>query len=179
METFKYELVGKEQIIDEVKSEILGLELNIQEYDDKPWGGEFYISVESTDKFIDTFFPEVGKDVIHKYGTDLQPKFLIVLPGYRLSWQYHNRRCELWKVKKGPVGVMQSDTDEMPSHPMSVPEGALIMNGPKKRHRLIGLEGDDAGGGYGVVVEIWQHLDPEHLSDRLDIVRIADDTNRQ
>jgi mannose-6-phosphate isomerase len=41
-----------------------------------------------------------------------------------------------------------------------------------ERHRLIGLET------WGVVAEIWQHIDAAPPSDELDIVRVADDYDR-
>jgi hypothetical protein len=41
-----------------------------------------------------------------------------------------------------------------------------------ERHRLIGL--DD----YGVIAEIWQHIDTENPSDEDDIVRVQDDYGR-
>jgi hypothetical protein len=41
-----------------------------------------------------------------------------------------------------------------------------------ERHRLIGLQT------WGVVSEIWQHIDATSPSDELDIVRVADDYDR-
>lgn len=41
----------------------------------------------------------------------LSPKILIVKPNARLSWQYHNRRAEIWQVYKGTTGIIRSDTD--------------------------------------------------------------------
>ena len=46
-----------------------------------------------------------------KIENKLSPKILIVKPNVRLSWQYHNRRAEIWQVYKGIVGVVKSDTD--------------------------------------------------------------------
>ncbi len=38
-------------------------------------------------------------------------KILIVKPEARLSWQYHNRRAEIWQVYKGSAGIIRSITD--------------------------------------------------------------------
>jgi mannose-6-phosphate isomerase len=46
-----------------------------------------------------------------KIGGKLSPKFLILNPNSRLSWQYHNRRAEIWQVLKGSAGIIKSDTD--------------------------------------------------------------------
>ena len=46
-----------------------------------------------------------------KIGGKLSPKILIVRPAARLSWQYHNRRAEIWQVYKGSAGIIRSNTD--------------------------------------------------------------------
>ena len=46
-----------------------------------------------------------------KIGGKLSPKILIVKPGARLSWQYHNRRAEIWQVYKGSAGIIRNDSD--------------------------------------------------------------------
>ncbi len=101
----------------------------------------------------------------------LSPKILVVAPNKRLSWQYHFRRSEIWKILSGIVGVKTSATDE---------EGGIQQLGPEtfikmekgERHRLIGLDS------WGIVAEIWQHTDPESPSDEEDIVRLQDDFGR-
>jgi mannose-6-phosphate isomerase-like protein (cupin superfamily) len=95
----------------------------------------------------------------------------VVEPGKRLSWQYHHRRAEIWKVIKGTVGVVTSDTDEekeVKKHEV----GSLIKLQKGERHRLVGL--DD----WGVLAEIWQHTDTDNPSDENDIVRVQDDFGR-
>ena len=47
-----------------------------------------------------------------KIGGKLSPKILIVKPEARLSWQYHDRRAEIWQVYKGTAGIIRSDYDE-------------------------------------------------------------------
>jgi mannose-6-phosphate isomerase-like protein (cupin superfamily) len=88
-----------------------------------------------------------------------------------LSWQYHHRRAEIWRVIQGPVGVKRSPTDtEGMLEILNVGDTITLQQG--ERHRLIGL--DD----YAVIAEIWQHTDSNHPSDEDDIVRVQDDFGR-
>jgi mannose-6-phosphate isomerase len=101
----------------------------------------------------------------------LSPKILIVKPKSRLSWQYHNRRAEIWQVYKGSTGIIRSNTDI--ENQMEVyDEGDQIILKQGERHRLIGL--DD----YSVVAEIWQHTNGDYPSDEEDIIRVQDDFGR-
>ena len=106
-----------------------------------------------------------------KIGGKLSPKILIVKPEARLSWQYQNRRAEIWQVFKGSVGIIKSDTD-IENEMKVYNEGDQIILQQGERHRLIGL--DD----YCVVAEIWQHTDANHPSDEEDIIRVQDDFGR-
>ena len=47
-----------------------------------------------------------------KIGGKFSPKILIVSPNSKLSWQYHHRRAEIWRVFKGKVGVSKSFDDK-------------------------------------------------------------------
>ena len=94
----------------------------------------------------------------------------MVKPNVKLSWQYHNRRAEIWQVFQGTVGVVQSQTDLENSMETFNP-GDQIKLEQGTRHRLVGL--DD----YGVVAEIWQHND-SIPSDEEDIIRVQDDFGR-
>jgi mannose-6-phosphate isomerase len=88
-----------------------------------------------------------------------------------LSWQYHNRRAEIWQVYKGAAGIIRSDSDE--ENQMKIyNEGDQIILQQGERHRLIGL--DD----YCVVAEIWHHTDANHSSVEDDIIRVQDDFGR-
>ena len=94
-----------------------------------------------------------------------------MLPGKRLSWQYHHRRSEVWKLIDGESGVIRSNTDEQKElEIMVVGENVVLQCG--ERHRLVGLDN------VGIIAEIWQHLDPENPSDEKDIVRVQDDYGR-
>ncbi|HSV11166.1 MAG TPA: hypothetical protein VLI68_10375, partial [Hanamia sp.] len=77
----------------------------------RPWGGFFVIDESQSQKFIDFFFMNVPDSDKSNEGK-ISPKILIVEKSKRLSWQYHHRRAELWKVIYGEVGIITSETDE-------------------------------------------------------------------
>ena len=106
-----------------------------------------------------------------KIGGKLSPKILIVKPNARLSWQYHNRRAEIWQVYKRSAGIIRSDTN-IENEMEKYNEGDQIILKQGERHRLIGL--NEAS----VVTEIWQHTDANHPSDEDDIIRVQDDFGR-
>jgi mannose-6-phosphate isomerase-like protein (cupin superfamily) len=101
----------------------------------------------------------------------LSPKILLVAPEKRLSWQYHHRRAEIWKVVSGQVGVVRSETDQEGDLVVHT-TGEVIKLAQGERHRLVGLAEQ------GVIAEIWQHTDANHPSDEDDIVRVQDDFGR-
>ena len=45
---------------------------------------------------------------------NFSPKILIIAPNKRLSWQYHHRRSEIWKVVRGEINVVTSHDDKTP-----------------------------------------------------------------
>jgi mannose-6-phosphate isomerase-like protein (cupin superfamily) len=136
----------------------------------RPWGGFFVIDENQSKKFIDLFFNDV-KDSKKQSGGKISPKILIVEKGKRLSWQYHHRRSELWKVIGGSVGVVKSNTDtETEVQTKSLNDIIVLRQG--ERHRLIGLDS------WGIIAEIWQHTDNNNPSDEEDIVRVQDDFGR-
>jgi len=136
---------------------------------EKPWGAYFCIDENQAQVFSDKFFDGIDIDSL-KIENKLSPKILIVKPNVRLSWQYHNRRAEIWQVYKGQVGVVQSDTD-IENELKNYMPGDQIKLRQGERHRLVGLSD------YGVVAEIWQHTD-EIPSNEEDIVRVQDDYGR-
>jgi len=138
--------------------------------DQRPWGGFLVIEEQQAQEFSNQFFKGIEVDTL-KIGGKLSPKILIVAPNARLSWQYHNRRAEIWQVYKGSAGIITSDSDAETN--MKVyNEGDQITLKQGERQRLIGL--DD----YAVVAEIWQHTDANHPSDEDDIIRVQDDFGR-
>ncbi len=136
----------------------------------RPWGGFFVLEESQAPQFISTFFPHLSIEDFAGYEK-LSPKILVVAPNKRLSWQYHHRRAEIWKVIGGNAGIVISDTDE--ETPMrQLPIGTVIDLKKGERHRLIGVDE------WGIVAEIWQHTDPANPSDEDDIVRVQDDFGR-
>ena len=122
------------------------------------------------EKFIASYFPHLTKKELSISGK-LSPKILVVGPNKRLSWQYHFRRAEIWKLIGGTAGVVTSDTDhEKETTHLKI--GDIIQLKQGERHRLIGLDG------WGIVAEIWQHTDAENPSNEDDIVRLQDDFGR-
>jgi mannose-6-phosphate isomerase len=159
------------EIFNQVESFIQTQGYTIVDQDhDRPWGGFFVLQEDQAAKFAAQFFPHLSLDAI-QITQKLSPKFLVVAPQKRLSWQYHFRRAELWTVVHGPVGVAISETDEQ-QVPGTYQEEECITLPIGQRHRLIGLAQ------WGVVAEIWQHTDAEHPSDESDIVRLQDDFGR-
>ena len=136
----------------------------------RPWGGFLVIDETQAQDFSNKFFEGLDVNTL-KIGGKLSPKILIVKPEARLSWQYHNRRAEIWQVFKGSAGIIRSDSDEE-NEMKTYSEGDQIVLQQGERHRLIGL--DD----YCVVAEIWQHTDINHPSDEEDIIRVQDDFGR-
>ena len=136
----------------------------------RPWGGFFVIDEDQAQEFANTYFDGLDVSGLRVAGK-LSPKILLVKPKARLSWQYHHRRKETWRVVEGPVGIARSLTDEQ-SIVESFQTGETVVMEMGERHRLIGLES------WGVVAEFWQHTDPDNPSDEDDIVRVQDDYDR-
>ena len=136
----------------------------------RPWGGFFVIDEDQAQEFADIYFDGLDVSGLRVAGK-LSPKILLVKPMARLSWQYHNRRKETWRVVEGPVGIARSLTDEQ-SIVETFQTGENVVMEKGERHRLIGLES------WGVVAEFWQHTDPDNPSDEDDIVRVQDDYDR-
>ena len=108
--------------------EIIGYDFN------RPWGGFLLIDELQSEKFINEF---ISKD-LNKIDGRISPKILIVNPNSRLSWQYHYRRKEIWKVYKNTVGIVRSSDDN--ENDMCIHrEGDLIQFNKEERHRLVGL----------------------------------------
>ena len=137
---------------------------------ERPWGGFLVIDENQAQDFSNQFFKGLNVETL-KIGGKLSPKILIVKPKVRLSWQYHKRRAEIWRVFKGECGIIRSDTDK--ENKMKIyKEGDQIKLKQGERHRLIGL--DD----HSLVAEIWQHTDKNNPSNEGDIVRVQDDFGR-
>ena len=165
------ENVPKNQVFEEIRTWLSGLGLTIVDYDDKrPWGGYFVIDESQSAAFIETFFPHLKPDDFKNFRK-LSPKILLVAPRKRLSWQYHLRRSEIWKVAGGSVSVAVSATDDENSAQL-YKKGDIVELEKGERHRLIGVDQ------WGIIAEIWKHTDPDNPSDENDIIRVQDDFGR-
>ncbi len=154
-----------------VKNDILSLNLHIQKEDlNRPWGAFFLINEDQIEAFLNYFFISEDKSRIKITGR-MSPKILVIKPFRRLSWQYHKRRSEVWKVVEGEVDIVTSESDvEGPKSKLK--KGETLYIEKEERHRIIGLTD------YSIIAEIWQHTDSVP-SDEDDIVRIKDDFNRK
>lgn len=165
------EHIDKGELFSQIEEKLKAQGFEIDNIDQtRPWGGFFVINEDQAQKFADQYFDGLDVQGLRISGK-LSPKILIVAPNKRLSWQYHHRRAEIWRVTQGEVGVVTSATDEE-NELKRLTEGEFIRLSQGERHRLIGL------GEYGVVAEIWQHTDTENPSDESDIVRVQDDFGR-
>ena len=155
-----------------IENELTKHNLKIDSYDHtRPWGGFFVIKEEDAQRFSNIYFDSFDVDALRKAGK-LSSKILLVKPQARLSWQYHHRRAETWRVISGPVGVIRS-FDDVQKTMITHQKGDTITLKKGERHRLIGLDT------WGVVAEFWQHTDASLPSNEEDIVRLQDDYDRE
>lgn len=153
--------LGTRKEIETLGFKIIGYDFN------RPWGGFLLIDESQSKEFISKFISNEDLKIENK----VSPKILIVNPNSRLSWQYHYRRKEIWKVFKNEVGVIKSaDNNETEIKIFKMGDIIEIQKG--ERHRLIGLSD------FGIVAEIWIHTDSANPSDENDIVRLQDDYAR-
>ena len=163
---------SKEEVFDSIAEFIKeqGFEVVSQDKE-RPWGGFYVLNENQSPAFIEKFFSHLSLKDFEGFEK-LSPKVLVVGPEKRLSWQYHHRRAEIWKLIAGVAGVVISDTDEE-AEPYDLTIGKVINLKCSERHRLLGVQG-----GWGVVAEIWQHTDKDNPSNEDDIVRVQDDFGR-
>ena len=152
----------------DTKKQIESLGFNVIGHDfNRPWGGFLLIDESQSKEFITKFILNYDLKIENKVSS----KILIINPNSRLSWQYHYRRKEIWKVLKNNVGVIKS-TDNNETEMKICNMGDIIELHKEERHRLIGLSD------FGIIAEIWIHTDPANPSDENDIVRLQDDYAR-
>jgi mannose-6-phosphate isomerase len=163
---------SKKEIFETVQAYLDSLGLTVVSKDfDRPWGGFFVIDEQqAARKFSHSFFPTMEVTLSQMTGK-LSPKILLVEPDKRLSWQYHHRRAEVWKLVAGNAGVAISSTDVQGEVQPLIPDKVIQLK-QGQRHRLVGLDR------WGMVAEIWQHTDANNPSDEDDIVRLQDDFGR-
>lgn len=164
----------KQDVIAQIKLGIDQCGYSIAEEDsDKPWGGYLRFPNDEADDFIGDFFPDLSPTEARLGVADagVSPKILLVRPDSRLSWQYHERRAERWKFLT-PGAYIKSETDDQ-SEAQHAEPGDVVQFAKLERHRLIGGTAN-----FAIVAEIWQHTDPNQLSDEEDIIRLEDDFKR-
>ena len=162
----------KDAVFTAVKKYLTQLGLPITAIDnERPWGGFFVLDEAFAEKFIELYFPHLSKkDLV--IGGKLSPKILVVAPHKKLSWQYHHRRAEIWKLINGEAAVVTRDTDEEKETTL-LKINDIVQLAQGQRHRLVGLND------WGIVAEIWQHTNSDYPSDENDIVRVQDDFGRK
>lgn len=166
-------LVGeKNDILNSAEKHLESIGFKIVSKDfNRPWGGFFVLDESQAEEFGKLYFPGIEISSLKIAGGKLSPKILMVQTNKRLSWQYHHRRAEIWKLVAGTAGVVTSHTDQQgPLKQLQLNEVLRLSQG--QRHRLVGLDG------WGMVAEIWQHTDARKPSDESDIVRVLDDYGR-
>ncbi len=163
---------NKQEVFDQTKNWLKSNGLDIEDMDmNRPWGGFFVISPIQLKKFKSLFFEEVKLTDLQE-NLKMSPKILLVAPEQKLSWQYHHRRSELWKLVAGKANYSRSK-DNFVEAPIEMITGQLVHLEREERHRLIGSKE------WGIVAEIWIHSDINNPSDENDIVRLEDDYNRK
>lgn len=162
---------SKPEVFKEIENYLASQKLRVASKDfERPWGGFFVLDESQAEEFGKLFFTDIKISDL-KIGGKLSPKILVVQPNKRLSWQYHFRRAEIWKLVAGDAGIVTSLTDEEGTvNKLVLGEEVRLTQG--QRHRLVGLNN------WGVVAEIWQHTDALQPSDENDIVRLQDDFGR-
>lgn len=163
----------KQELIDSIVERTKAAGYDIVEIDtSRPWGGFIKIDNSQADKFVAEFFsglsPEEARLGVE--GAELSPKFLIFAPHQRLSWQYHHNRAERWKFLT--TGYYSRSLDDIETEPWLAEPGREVQFEKGERHR------GGAFDNYTLVAEIWQHINPQQLSDENDIVRVSDDYSR-
>ena len=133
-------------------------------------GWFFVISENNSQDFSNNYFNGLNTEEL-KVSGKLSPKILIIAPNKRLSWQYHHRRSEIWKVVSGEIKVVTS-YDNNERNEFFLKENNTINIYLEERHRIIGTND------YAVVAEIWIHADKDNPSNEDDIVRLQDDYDR-
>ena len=163
---------SKQAIIESFRTHLEQNSFTVAEVDAKrPWGAFLRVVNSQAGKFIETYFDNVIVPENARQG-ERSPKFLLVAPHHRLSWQYHDRRAEFWRAIVGTAGVYVSKTNTQPDEMVTLKTGDTIELSQGTRHRLVGLDG------WGAVAEIWIHIDSQHPSNEDDIFRLQDDYTR-
>lgn len=142
----------------------------VEEDTNRPWGGYFRIHEDQAGDFLQMFFSDAKISEWVKAGKK-DPKILLVSPNTRLSWQYHDRRNEIWRVIVGQVGAIMSENDTQ-GEIQQYRKGNIIIIPQGTRHRLVGLDN------FGVVAEVWVSTNQSDPTNEQDNHRLQDDFGR-
>lgn len=167
--------ISKKVATKRVRDMINEIDYTIVEMDEvKPWGAYYRLSSDEAERFVGEFFPGLTMEEAQLGNSEIElsPKFLLVAPGQRLSWQLHHRRAERWRfLNQG--AYYKSATDEQGERHIAEPD-TIVQFAQGERHRLCSFDEQN----YTLVAEIWQHTIPESPSNEDDIVRLEDDYSR-
>src|SRR5690606_8532223 len=104
--------MSRTEVFNRIRAWLNLLDFRIEQEDmTRPWGGFFVLEESQIDKFRENFFPGLSFSEA-QLKNKLSPKMVLVEPGMRLSWQYHHRRSEIWKLVGGEGGIITSKSDE-------------------------------------------------------------------
>lgn len=163
----------KKEVLREIKKTFLDPSLELADVDEsKPWGAYYRVANKCASEFVRLYFDESTITQARDEG-EISPKLLVFEPGNYISLQYHERRAEIWKVLSGKLLASMSYDDEI-AEMIEYDIGDQLSYGAQVRHKA----GSPSGGEWTVVAEIWQHTNPNHLSDENDIIRLQDDYGR-
>ncbi len=139
---------------------------------ERPWGGFIRFDSTGAESFASQFFGEELSGLAELGFENISPKFLLVKPGQRLSWQRHQRRSELWKYLSDGGGYSKSfDPNDQPV--FEAEKGQMVELEAKQCHRLLSRSDN-----YVLAAEVWRHAMPGQPSDEDDNERLEDDYNR-
>lgn len=171
----KHASVEKQQIVNDIYRHAVTSNYRIVEVNhQKPWGAYFRLHNSDIDRFIAEFFPDLNP-IDARLGSDnleLSPKILLVAPDQKLSWQYHNRRAEMWLFLN--EGAYCNSLTNQEGTINIARAGEIVKFANNERHRLISHANQ-----YVLVAEIWQHTDSSNPSNEDDIVRLNDCYGRE
>ena len=127
----------------------------------RPWGGFLLISQSDVQEFIGVYFPDAGlrmsaiswHSAPAALGRSRQAFVVAVSPQAQ-----RDMACRRGTGRHQPISYRRGGTDA----PLRRGRGLRLKLG--ERHRLVGLKN------WGVIAEIWQHLDASSPSDEHDIV---------
>lgn len=166
----------KQEVMRDLGDAAVGFGYKVVDTDmEKPWGGFIRFDTKDAGDFVRNFFPglDINEARLGNDDIELSPKFLLVAPGKRLSWQRHERRAERWVYLTDGAYHKSLNPDDQGELKVAQP-GDVVQFQSGECHRLVGLPGKK----YTLVAEIWQHTDATNPSEEADIERLADDFNR-